>query len=897
MESSACRRRASDADQSAAARAYSATAECEPVMVKEEPDCGVCGVSEAAMAEGLYADHEVKGELVIGPELLQQQDIIYSKHKGRKNNIILHGVEERETNNSELTNMVLGLLNRTNNKAQNETHEWDKWEISKLYRVGKKTVNKIRPIKITLTLTWRRNEILKNKKNFPKGTYITEDLPKEEVEIRKSLIPALKDARASGKYAIIRNGRLIIKDKLEKEKRKRIPSSPPSTPPSNFSTAHKMDSAAKPAKLPRSNPFESMRNRAHSQTEDIKQRTKPNTKTTTKNNKTTNYTIPNPAGPRGENDHNPPSNNKEEMKELKNGHQLKICTYNVRSLSTRERLLELNNAIENIDWDIIGLAEVRKMGHNIEEHENFILCYIGETAGLHGVGFMIKKAFKNNIVNFTGISERVAILKLKFGNMPLTIIQTYAPTENSSDFNAKIGHPKTEENLVMGKYGYGKRNKRGEKLIDYALEYKLSIMNTFFKKRAERKWTWMSPDKNTRNEIDFILSNDPKRITNYEVLNKVMFSSDHRPLRATLNLNQIVKSRKSFNTIPKTPKNNEEVQNYLGHLKTSLETNTLQLSVQDYYNHIEKSIIYSLKKSNEVHHKKENKIFSEHTMQLIKQRTDLMFADNKSKEEKKNLSNLFKETRKSIRKDYSMHRQEVITRNLTKFRSAKRALKELNLSKKWIQKLENNKKETKSRQDVIAHATNFYKELYRRHDPEDTVEESDIPNANANKTVEPIEEIEVYEHIRKLKAEKSPGPDSLTNEALKLGAPVLLHHLTQLFNMIIDSETVPNQWCTSDIILLYKKGNPLDIDVLVIKEESQYKPKLAGEPTPHPGAPTAAPGMALAAAAAPSSSTGSGAVLSDWSDYHWETCIEARRLMLAVIMCWLSKKRVHTSQS
>ncbi|KAI8427165.1 hypothetical protein MSG28_014780 [Choristoneura fumiferana] len=80
MESSACRRRASDADQSAAARAYSATAECEPVMVKEEPDCGVCGVSEAAMAEGLYADHEVKGELVIGPELLQQQDIIYSKH-------------------------------------------------------------------------------------------------------------------------------------------------------------------------------------------------------------------------------------------------------------------------------------------------------------------------------------------------------------------------------------------------------------------------------------------------------------------------------------------------------------------------------------------------------------------------------------------------------------------------------------------------------------------------------------------------------------------------------------------------------------------------------------------------------------------------------------------------
>ncbi|XP_073963965.1 uncharacterized protein [Choristoneura fumiferana] len=76
MESSACRRRASDADQSA--RAYSATAECEPVMVKEEPDCGVCGVSEAAVAEGLYADHEIKDEIICGPELVQQQDVAFT---------------------------------------------------------------------------------------------------------------------------------------------------------------------------------------------------------------------------------------------------------------------------------------------------------------------------------------------------------------------------------------------------------------------------------------------------------------------------------------------------------------------------------------------------------------------------------------------------------------------------------------------------------------------------------------------------------------------------------------------------------------------------------------------------------------------------------------------------
>ncbi|KAI8427245.1 hypothetical protein MSG28_014842 [Choristoneura fumiferana] len=63
MESAACRRRASDAEQSAW-WTYSATAECEPVAVKEEPEGGECGVSEAAVAECLFAGHEVKDELI-----------------------------------------------------------------------------------------------------------------------------------------------------------------------------------------------------------------------------------------------------------------------------------------------------------------------------------------------------------------------------------------------------------------------------------------------------------------------------------------------------------------------------------------------------------------------------------------------------------------------------------------------------------------------------------------------------------------------------------------------------------------------------------------------------------------------------------------------------------------
>lgn len=55
---------------------------------------------------------------------------------------------------------------------------------------------------------------------------------------------------------------------------------------------------------------------------------------------------------------------------------LKICTYNVRTLASTERFLELTNALKNIKWDIVGLAETRKMGCQIEEYSDIIFFAI-----------------------------------------------------------------------------------------------------------------------------------------------------------------------------------------------------------------------------------------------------------------------------------------------------------------------------------------------------------------------------------------------------------------------------------------------------------------------------------------------------------------------------------------
>ncbi|XP_045502882.1 uncharacterized protein LOC123699877 [Colias croceus] len=101
---------------------------------------------------------------------------------------------------------------------------------------------------------------------------------------------------------------------------------------------------------------------------------------------TTKPTFPNPTGHRGELDHHPPSqvkhkNQHNNQQSLKHKANIKVGTFNVRSLSSPERFLELTHALESINCDILGLAEVRRLGCSIEEHDDFIFCYIGQTKG------------------------------------------------------------------------------------------------------------------------------------------------------------------------------------------------------------------------------------------------------------------------------------------------------------------------------------------------------------------------------------------------------------------------------------------------------------------------------------------------------------------------------------
>lgn len=521
--------------------------------------------------------------------------------------------------------------------------------------------------------------------------------------------------------------------------------------------------------------------------------------------------------------------------------KLYLVTYNVRTLSGYEHLIELTEAFKNIKFDIIGMSETRRQGIKIQEYDDYILCHSGVIPGQYGVGFLVHKKHKNNIESFTGFTDRVAILNLNIQGNKISLIQVYAPTEAAEedklelfyenvnkalkqvhqtliimgDFNAKIGQPRRDEYLVTRPNGYGERNQRGQRLLDFALENKITILNTFFKKKPKLRWTWCSPNGH-KNEIDFILTNQPKLIQNMEVLS-VNFPSDHRPVRTTLILTKYKKTRSSYkNCTYSTLKKEEEISKYLEQITSYLPEldDCSTYSVQTFHDKIIKAISESLKVARitkGISHNRHN-ILSEQTLSLMERRQDLQNTPNKTRSMKNELSALYKLTKKRIKQDYTRYRHNIFEKHLTQSNSSKKAFKELQTYKTWIDGLNHRNKTLKNRNDVVNLATDFYKKLYSASDCIET--EQEFRNSIKHQEEEhgpQLDVVDVVETIKMLKTDKSPGQDNITNEAIKNASAQLALPLTKLFNRILDTTEIPTQWSKSEIILIYKKGDPHDI--------------------------------------------------------------------------------------
>ena len=114
------------------------------------------------------------------------------------------------------------------------------------------------------------------------------------------------------------------------------------------------------------------------------------------------------------------------------------------------------------------------------------------------------------------------MISVRFQGKPLniTVIQVYAPTGNAEeaevehfyedlqglleltpkrdvlfiigDWNAKVGSQEIPG--VTGKFGHGKQNETGKRLIEFCQENALAIANILFQQHKRKLYTWTPPD-------------------------------------------------------------------------------------------------------------------------------------------------------------------------------------------------------------------------------------------------------------------------------------------------------------------------------------------------------------------------------------------------------------------
>lgn len=522
-----------------------------------------------------------------------------------------------------------------------------------------------------------------------------------------------------------------------------------------------------------------------------------------------------------------------------------------------DRLIELEEAVLKTNIQILGLSEIKRKGNQIiRTKNNNIFCFSGVEPGQKGVGFLIGGNWSNYIDEFRGINDRMALLKLKLDkNNFLTIIQIYAPTTAANeiqidrfysdlencilelkldkyhrliimgDFNSQIGARQLEEENIIGPYYYGTRNERGQRLVQFCQKFSLKIINSWFKKRKNRMWTWLSPNQIHKNQIDYMLVPSDymnNLIYDFTVLQKFKFYSDHKPIVAHLNLSnwrrrpfKFSKLKGPHQNFKINPNNKMIYQNTLSNILQENQNLTNYDDTAVYLNSIitEKIREATLQTSSNLENRKNSSPearLPKDIIELINKREKLKSLKNKSVTTKIELNVTCKLVRSKLRNYNKEKNNEFIKSILESTKSTKTIKKHLSLGTHLTTYLlDDNGREIYSRDKINELATRFYSNLYKNPDTSTPL------SVHLGDDIEQIPKflIDEIENIAsQLKNGKALGSDGISNEQIKYGGKRLFKHLSILFNKVLETQSIPPDWQNSDIILIHKKGDRHKID-------------------------------------------------------------------------------------
>ena len=524
--------------------------------------------------------------------------------------------------------------------------------------------------------------------------------------------------------------------------------------------------------------------------------------------------------------------------------EVRVGTLNVGTMTGKGR--ELADMMERRKVDILCVQETKWMGSKARSiGGGFKLFYHGVDGRRNGVGVILKEDYVKRVLEVRRVSDRVMSVKLEIEGVMMNVISAYAPhmgcemeykedfwseldevVESVSkdervvigaDFNGHVGEGNKEDEEVMGRYGLNKRNVEGQMVVEFAKRMEMAVVNTYFKKKEEHRVTYKSGGKCT--QVDYILSRrcNLKEISDCKVVAGESVARQHRLVVCRMILE--VRLRKRVRAEPRTRwwklkeedccvEFREEVRQALDGGKDGWDD---WATTAEVVREIARKVLGVT--SGQRKEDKETWWWNEEVQEsirkkgLAKRKWDSQRDEESRQEYKEWRRKAKREVAKAKKKAYDELYEKLDTKEGEKdlYRLARqrdRAGKDV-LQVRVIKDANGNV--LTSEESVLRRWMEYFEELMNEeNERERRLEEVEI----VNQEVGWISKDEVRTAMKRMKSGKAVGPDGIPVEAWKCLGEMAVGLLTRLFNKILESERMPEEWRLSVLVPIFKnKGD------------------------------------------------------------------------------------------
>ena len=534
------------------------------------------------------------------------------------------------------------------------------------------------------------------------------------------------------------------------------------------------------------------------------------------------------------------------------GNRLRFGTWNVGALSGRSS--EVVEVMKRRRIHIMCLQETKWVGEKAKvlEPGGFKLWYSGKIKARNGVGIVVAKEFINEVVEVSRKSDRIMSIKMVVGDEVLNVVSAYAPQVGSDasskqefwddleevvehvpigeklviggDLNGHVGTSREGFETVLGGFGFGERNEAGSRILDFALAYDLSIMNTWFQKRQSHLVTYRSGPH--ASQIDFFLVRNVwrKSYTDCKVIPGESAVTQHRVVVLDFRGQRPLRKRRPQiePRIKWWKLQGENQLTFAAKMATkSIWSEGPEMDINSTWNAMELNIkevareVLGESKGN-AQPNKDTSWWNIEVKQAVKTKRECykVLGKNNNDVNYEKYKEAKREAKRAVRDARAKVNQALYARldtrdgerdiyKIARIRDKRtRDIGRVKCVKDSDQKVLVGDKEIKDRW------RSYFDTLFNGDLEQDIGDLSIHPNMVSREFIRRIQKGEVRMALKKMGARKAEGPDGVPIEVWRCLGEKGIEWLTMLFNKIWKCNMMPSRWRKSTIVPLYKnKGD------------------------------------------------------------------------------------------